>query len=585
MRTYDSPYIADWFAISLRWLAILGLTVSLAQGDQLFQARNLILVGLTIWNLFLTFIAGINRRLNNNREVSLMVDLVAAGTFFWLQGGLQGPAFWVGVIPILSAGIYFELVGALLVGFSLSILQAITTFIQLPPQPAILISSVSSGITLLVGLGFGVLGKGAIQSLRKIRLQNQDAQLRQRRFESERLRAIYNLTTTLVANLNYERVLDSVLDMSISALSSEAEPLADDRMISVVFLFSKDGKLEVASARRLTSSDMRIVLPCQSGVLVNAVEQGEPVLIENIGEDPELGQMVTMHGCNQVYCFPLRSGFSVYGLLLFGHPSSGYFTQERIDILDILCRQAVVAIQNARLYQNLTDERDRMIEIHEEARKKLARDLHDGPTQSVSAIAMRVNLARRLLDKDIKMTSDELVKIEDLARRTTKEIRHMLFTLRPLILESQGLVAALKASAEKMKETFAQEVSIKVDEKLLENVEMGKQGVIFYLVEEAVNNARKHAKASQIWVRLHSVEPEIALLEIQDDGIGFDVSEINRAYDERGSLGLVNLRERTELVNGFLNILSSPGKGTKIQVFIPLTQEAADRLHSAIGSR
>lgn len=585
MRTYDSPYVSDWFAISLRWLALLGLTVSLAQGDQLMLPRNLFLVGLTAWNLVLTFIAGVNRRLNYHRQISLVIDLTAAGALFWLQGGLNGPAFWVGIIPVLSAAIYFELIGALLVGVLMAVMQVISTFMQFPLQHAFPVSAYAAITTLGLSLVFGLLGKGAIQSLRQLRLKNQETQLRQHRFENERLRAIYNLTSTLVATLNYQRVLDSVLDISMTALSSDPDSTPDNQIISAVMLFSKNGKLEVASARRLTSSDIRIVLPCQTGALVKAVEGGEPILIDNIAEDPELGQMVTLHGCYQVYCFPLRSGFSVYGLLIFGHPAEGYFTQERIDILDILSRQAVIAIQNARLYQNIADERDRMIEIHEEARKKLARDLHDGPTQSVSAIAMRVNLARLMLDKDVKMTAAELVKIEDLARRTTKEIRHMLFTLRPLILESQGLVAALQASADKMKETFSQEVIINVDEKLLEEIEMGKQGVIFYLVEEAVNNARKHAEAAHVWVRLQSVEREIALLEIQDDGVGFNVAEINSAYDERGSLGMVNLRERTELVNGFLNILSAPGKGTKIQIFIPLSEEAADRMHRAVGNR
>jgi signal transduction histidine kinase len=190
-----------------------------------------------------------------------------------------------------------------------------------------------------------------------------------------------------------------------------------------------------------------------------------------------------------------------------------------------------------------------------------------------------------MLDKDVKKTADELVKIEDLARRTTKEIRHMLFTLRPLILESQGLTAALQASAEKMKETFSQEVIVNVEEDMLAEIEIGKQGVIFYLAEEAVNNARKHAQAPHIWVRLKQVERDIALLEIEDDGIGFNVTEITRAYDERGSLGMVNLRERAELINGYLNILSSPAKGTKIQVFIPLSEEAVDQMHRALNKR
>jgi signal transduction histidine kinase len=239
----------------------------------------------------------------------------------------------------------------------------------------------------------------------------------------------------------------------------------------------------------------------------------------------------------------------------------------------------VIAVQNARLYQDLVEEKERMIEVQEEARKKLARDLHDGPTQSVAAMAMRINLARRIMNKDVKEATKELVKIEELAHRTTKEIRHMLFTLRPLILESQGLTAALEAMAEKMRETFAQNVIINVDEGVLKDMEMGKQGVIFYIIEEATNNARKHANALHIWVRLRTFESGIALLEIEDDGLGFDVVAVNQSYDKRGSLGMVNLRERTELVTGLLNIDSAPGKGTRVQVYIPLSEEAADRLH------
>jgi signal transduction histidine kinase len=110
---------------------------------------------------------------------------------------------------------------------------------------------------------------------------------------------------------------------------------------------------------------------------------------------------------------------------------------------------------------------------------------------------------------------------------------------------------------------------------------MGKQGVIFYIIEEAVNNARKHASAPVIAVGLRQMEPGIALLEITDNGVGFDVKAMSEAYDKRASssLGMVNLRERAELVNGLLQIDSTLGKGTKVQVYIPLTEDAADRLH------
>jgi signal transduction histidine kinase len=198
-------------------------------------------------------------------------------------------------------------------------------------------------------------------------------------------------------------------------------------------------------------------------------------------------------------------------------------------------------------------------------------------------MAMRLNITKRILAKDVNAAGEEIVKLEELAQRTTKEIRHMLFTLRPLILESQGLTAALQAMADKMQETFNQKVTISVDERVTSQLEMGKQGVIFYIIEEAVNNARKHAAAETIAVRLHQMDIGIALLEIVDNGVGFDVKAMAQSYDKRAnsSLGMVNLRERAELVNGVLQIESAPGQGTKVQVYIPLTEEATDRLHHA----
>jgi signal transduction histidine kinase len=326
---------------------------------------------------------------------------------------------------------------------------------------------------------------------------------------------------------------------------------------------------------------MRVTFDAAEGMLKKALDEGEPLLLKNIGYDPELGRVVALRTCTSGYCFPLRSGLNVYGVLLFAHPNPDYFNPERSNLLDIIGRQSVTAIQNARLYQDLVEEKERMVEVHEEARKKLARDLHDGPTQSVAAIAMRLNITRRMMSKDVKAAGEEIVKLEELAHRTTKEIRHMLFTLRPLILESQGLTAAVQSMADKMLETFSQKMTVNIDERVTKQLEMGKQGVIFYIIEEAVNNARKHAAAEVIAVRLKRMEIGIALLEIEDNGVGFDVSAMSQAYDKRAnsSLGMVNLRERSELVNGLLQVDSVLGHGTKIQVYIPLTEDAADRIH------
>ncbi|MBI5824732.1 MAG: GAF domain-containing sensor histidine kinase [Chloroflexi bacterium] len=577
MRKFDTPYMADWFAISLRWIMLVGLIVSLGLALKLDIGSTWPLGLMIIWNLSMTAMASLNARIRFHRRLNIAVDLILAGAFFWVQGGLRGPAFWTGLLPILTGSIYFEIFGALIASvlFSTVVLyvgfQSDGNFFL-----AILISAIMVGLSFV----FGFLGRRMMEHMRKNRALWMDSEEKKGAIQSERLRAIYELTSTLSSTLSYKRVLDSALNMSAAALNPDPDQLVSDPLVGAVMLFN-GGKLRIGSARRFTSADMRVTFDGAEGVLKKALDEGEPITFKDIGYDPELGRVIALRNCISGYCFPLRSGFNVYGVLLFAHPNAGYFNSDRLKLLDIIGRQAVIAIQNARLYQDLVEEKERMVEVHEEARKKLARDLHDGPTQSVAAMAMRLNITRRMLTKDVKAATEEIVKLEELAHRTTKEIRHMLFTLRPLILESQGLTAAVQAMADKMMETFTQKVIVNIDERITSQLEMGKQGVIFYIIEEAVNNARKHAAAEAITVRLSQVEVGIALLEISDNGVGFDVKAMSQSYDKRSnsSLGMVNLRERAELVNGLLQIDSAEGKGTKVQVFIPLTEDAADRVH------
>lgn len=434
---------------------------------------------------------------------------------------------------------------------------------------------------LVVGLASGYL-LFRIQDDRKSKPAPTDEKALVQPADRQQLHAIYDLISTLSASLNYQRVLDNVLDLSAGILGLPGSPV--DNLVSAVLLFSKNQgrptELSVGSARRLTPADIRIVLPGSQGHLRSVIDDGVPVLVRDISDDPELGRFIALRACKTAYCIPLRAGLKTYGLLLFAHPRPDFFTPYRCELLGILSHQAAIALQNASLYNDLKLDKERILESQEEARKKLARDLHDGPTQSVAAIAMRINFARRMFDRDIKAASEELAKIEDLARRTTKEIRHMLFTLRPLVLESQGLIPALNATADKMRETYNQNMIVEADAKLAADLEMSKQAVIFFITEEAVTNARKHAQAANIWVRLKPYAEGMALLEIADDGVGFNVEEVGADYDRRGSLGMTNMRERAELISGVLNIDSTAGKGTQVRMLIPLNEEAADQLRN-----
>ena len=406
--------------------------------------------------------------------------------------------------------------------------------------------------------------------IRALTLAEREKEAKRLRAAGERERAFYELTTTLSGTLDYNKVLEEIQNIGQLATFYD-DP--ENRLISAALVFEAERtQLRVASSRGLTPNDLTVTVPGKAGVLGLALKQSDPVFAGLPSRDPELQYFAAFLDCRSIMALPLRAGFDYFGVLVFGSLQVDAFSENYVDLLKAIATQATVALQNAVLYQNILAEKERIVEVEEDARKKLARALHDGPTQSIAAIAMRINYIRRLVEKQNQEAHLELGKIEDIARRTTKEIRHMLFTLRPLILETQGLVAALEQLSEKMRETHDQNVVIQAQTGIERWLDSSAQGVIFYIVEEAVNNARKHAEAKHIWVRLFQREGYF-FIEIEDDGVGFDQASVDGNYDTRGSLGMVNMRERTELVEGALSITSKEGAGTKVSVLVPVKEK------------
>jgi signal transduction histidine kinase len=243
----------------------------------------------------------------------------------------------------------------------------------------------------------------------------------------------------------------------------------------------------------------------------------------------------------------------------------------------------MIALENSRRFQDLSGERDRIQDLQEEARRRLARDLHDGPTQSLATIAMRASFARRLLGRDVAAAEKEMGRAEDLARRTTREVRHMLFTLRPMILESQGLISALQQLADKTRDLTGHAVLLEVEGERVDGLEAPNQGMVFFIAEEAVNNARKHAEAEHVWIRLRR-DGEALVMEVEDDGVGFNVGAVDATYAQRGSLGMVSMRERAELLSGSLTVDSVEGRGTRVLLRVPLTSREGEGSGESAGN-
>lgn len=582
VRKADLPYLADWVAITLRWVTlVVVMAVQAAAGAAAWPVMALA-AGLGLWNLVLAWLALTNRRLSGHRWINVLVDALAALALFILSGGLQGLLVGIGILALASAAIYYEWRGALLVALLMTALELGWVFLTSGLTSAGWLTPVLvlTGINVAFGGLLGLLGLRVMRSLRARYFSQmtarQEAEQKARLTERSRLQTFYAMIETLSATIDYRLVLESTLDLSSNALGSMEDI---EGLISAVLLFGQHD-LEVATARGFSAADLRRTFPGESGLLGLVLQSGEPRILAQPGEDEELQQIIALQTCRTVLALPLLRGLNAYGVIIFGHPQEGFFTRDRVEVLEMISHQAVIAIQNARLFQDVQQEKERIIASQEETRKKLARDLHDGPTQAVTAIAMRINIARRLWEVNPQEIPGELERVEELARHTTEEIRHMLFTLRPLSLESEGIIPALQQMSDKMKETFQQNVTLDIDPVVAGRLDLNKQTMVFYLVEEAVNNARKHAEAEEIHVSFKFINSEgsLALLEIADNGKGFDISSVTASYDRRGSLGMVNLQERTALVNGLLHIESTPGRGTRVQIVIPLTAAAVERL-------
>jgi signal transduction histidine kinase len=535
----------------------------------------------------LSILAVANTRLPAHRLIGVVLDVLISAGFFYTSGGLTGALAWAGVLAILSGALYYEWRGALLSTLLVTLLEGAVTLHMIGSDSLtayLLPGSILLTIHLAAMLVLGLLSRRVMRLLRQryrsLLALREETERKARLKERQRLEIFFKMVETLSATLNYQVVLDSALNLSQSALGDESET---SRLISAVLLFEGD-QMVIAEGRGLSPADRRVVFNAEEGGLAHALTSGQPQLIANPSSDFELKRLLALQTCQAALILPLMRGMQIFGVMLFAHPQAEFFTPERCDLLEMISHQVVIAIQNARLFEEVEEEKNRILSAQEETRKKLARDLHDGPTQLVSGIVTRAQIAAKMLQRQPQELPEELKRIEDLARRATQELRHMLFTLRPLALESEGLTAALEQMAGKMKEVYQQNVALEIEPQAVEALDLNRQSAVFYLVEEAINNARKHAQASLIRVRLkHLPEDEqMIFLEIADNGKGFDVNGVLNSYEKRGSLGMINLRERAEMINAALRVQSAPGKGTRVQVIIPLDDAALDRLQRGL---
>ncbi|MDD2574728.1 MAG: sensor histidine kinase [Bacillota bacterium] len=209
----------------------------------------------------------------------------------------------------------------------------------------------------------------------------------------------------------------------------------------------------------------------------------------------------------------------------------------------------------------------RIIKATEEERSRIVREIHDVPVQAMVNMGIRLELCMQVLNKDIDKARSYIRELKEQVNTNIQDLRKIIYNLRPMSLDDLGLVATI----EKLLSDFESDSGISTSFRLIgEPVEIKEliQIAVFRIIQEALNNAKRHSKAKKVSVKFEFLESSISIL-ITDDGVGFEIEGVIDWEEDDRCFGLIGMRERVELLQGYMDINSAPGKGTGIFMRIP----------------
>lgn len=214
----------------------------------------------------------------------------------------------------------------------------------------------------------------------------------------------------------------------------------------------------------------------------------------------------------------------------------------------------------------------RILEAQENERRRIARDIHDGPAQMMANVVMKADLCEYVAKQDVDKGLRELAELKEMVKGSLKEVRDIIFDLRPMSLDDLGLQATLERYVERLQEEKNIKIQLIVKKGPVEPEQIIAVGV-YRIVQEILNNIFKHAQATTIKMLLEFGSKYIRLIVV-NDGKGFDVqATLTRVRDEGGSYGLLGMYERAEQLGGTLEIESQEHLGSQFKVMLPIHRD------------
>ncbi len=411
---------------------------------------------------------------------------------------------------------------------------------------------------------------GHKQAERLLAKQNQD--LEEMRLAENRQRqlaeTLNEVSRALSQTLDFEKVLHTLLEYVTRLVPLDyayivvAESEADLTLRAVRgYEVESEPKLSPGASFKLGE------YPFIQQVMIT--HQG--LLIPDTQEYPGWTTLITHAAVGSWLGIPIITGSTTIGVLALQKTEPNFFNTKHIGLAEVVSAQAAVAIQNAWLFEQVRAGHERLqslsrrlVEVQENERRYIARELHDEASQSLTALKFGL----RLLEQEVHQPESLLLRVTELKRLTDgvlEELHRLAMGLRPASLDYLGLVAALEQLVKDSDQRYKVAVRFRAtgfmeERRMPDHVET----TIYRIVQEALTNAVRHANAKNLDVILEQRDDKTVII-VEDDGAGFDTRIIGKA----GHLGLVGMQERAQMIGAAITIESEPGCGTIIVVEVP----------------
>jgi signal transduction histidine kinase len=380
------------------------------------------------------------------------------------------------------------------------------------------------------------------------------------------LAAVNELAEALTLGQGVDAVIETALNRVVALMDAD---------VGAIYLFDKESTtLKLRASQGSFSPELLLAMTSsesEKNFMRCLLETGHAIALEDVRMaieiSPELSQMLSRHGFVSWVGAPLKMEGEVIGAYQLGKRSKRSFSADDMALLEIIGNVVGSSLSNAQLLRDLRYKEAelrralrRAVELQEDERKRVARELHDEVGQALTSILIRLKTLQE--EQDPQVINDRLDDLRSLTAQTIEELRRLAMDLRPAALDSLGIVPALQWYTQQCAERTGLDIKFFGPEKF-ERLPPETELILYRVAQEGLTNAIRHGKAQNIVINLGR-DSQAIRLTITDNGKGFNPVATNHG------LGLVGIRERVELLDGNFSLKTTPGAGAQLLVEIPM---------------